>query len=57
LLRVQPRAGPILDGAEIAIFDHSYDALKIKTPRWRQAVGNLSGGNQKQIVIFLGACK
>ena len=44
--------GPFVsDGAEIAIFDHYYDALKIKTPSWRQAVGNLSGGNQQKIVI------
>ncbi|KEP68325.1 ribose ABC transporter ATP-binding protein [Thioclava dalianensis] len=44
--------GPFVsDGAEIAIFDRYYEALKIKTPSWRQAVGNLSGGNQQKIVI------
>ncbi|WP_102107605.1 sugar ABC transporter ATP-binding protein [Oceaniglobus roseus] len=45
-------AGPFVsDGAEIAIFDQYRDKLAIKTPGWRQAVGNLSGGNQQKIVI------
>lgn len=45
-------SGPFVsDGAEIAIFDQYRDALQIKTPSWRQAVGNLSGGNQQKIVI------
>ncbi|PFG63998.1 monosaccharide ABC transporter ATP-binding protein (CUT2 family) [Thioclava sp. ES.031] len=45
-------SGPFVsDGAEIAIFDQYRDTLKIKTPSWRQAVGNLSGGNQQKIVI------
>ncbi|KGF69530.1 ribose ABC transporter ATP-binding protein [Hoeflea sp. BAL378] len=45
-------AGPFVsDGAEIAIFDHYRDKLEIKTPNWRQLVGNLSGGNQQKIVI------
>ncbi len=45
-------AGPFVsDGAEIAIFDQYRDRLDIKTPSWRQLVGNLSGGNQQKIVI------
>ncbi len=45
-------AGPFVsDGAEIAIFDQYRDKLSIKTPGWRQKVGNLSGGNQQKIVI------
>jgi len=45
-------AGPFVsDGAEIAIFDLYRDKLEIKTPSWRQMVGNLSGGNQQKIVI------
>jgi ABC-type sugar transport system ATPase subunit len=45
-------AGPFVsDGAEIAIFDHYYDKLEIKTPSWKQQAGNLSGGNQQKIVI------
>lgn len=45
-------AGPFVsDGAEVAIFDLYRDKLEIKTPSWRQQVGNLSGGNQQKIVI------
>ncbi len=45
-------AGPFVsDGAEIAIFDQYRDKLAIKTPGWREKVGNLSGGNQQKIVI------
>ena len=45
-------AGPfVADGAEIAIFDQYRDMLDIRTPGWRQLVGNLSGGNQQKIVI------
>ncbi|RYH08739.1 sugar ABC transporter ATP-binding protein [Tropicimonas sp. IMCC6043] len=45
-------AGPfVADGAEIAIFDLYRDRLDIRTPGWRQLVGNLSGGNQQKIVI------
>ncbi|MFN4160199.1 MAG: sugar ABC transporter ATP-binding protein [Gemmobacter sp.] len=45
-------AGPFVSGgAEIAIFDQYRDRLAIKTPSWRQTVGNLSGGNQQKIVI------
>lgn len=45
-------AGPFVsDGAEIAIFDQYRDRLDIRTPGWRQLVGNLSGGNQQKIVI------
>ena len=45
-------AGPfVAEGAEIAIFDQYRDRLEIKTPSWRTAVGNLSGGNQQKIVI------
>lgn len=38
-------------GAEIKIFDKYKDSLDIRTPGWRQTVGNLSGGNQQKIVI------
>jgi len=45
-------AGPFVsDGAEVAIFDLYRDKLDIRTPGWRQIVGNLSGGNQQKIVI------
>ena len=45
-------AGPfVAEGAEIAIFDQYRDQLDIRTPSWRQIVGNLSGGNQQKIVI------
>lgn len=45
-------AGPFVsDGAEIALFDQYRDRLDIRTPGWRQTVGNLSGGNQQKIVI------
>ncbi|MFT7106540.1 MAG: ribose transport system ATP-binding protein [Yoonia sp.] len=45
-------AGPFVsDGAEIAIFDLYRDKLDIRTPGWKQIVGNLSGGNQQKIVI------
>lgn len=44
--------GPFVsDGAEVAIFDQYRDKLDIRTPGWRQTVGNLSGGNQQKIVI------
>ncbi|ETX29395.1 sugar ABC transporter ATP-binding protein [Roseivivax isoporae] len=44
--------GPFVsDGAEVAIFDQYRDRLDIRTPGWRQIVGNLSGGNQQKIVI------
>ncbi|MDA7428779.1 sugar ABC transporter ATP-binding protein [Primorskyibacter aestuariivivens] len=46
------KAGPfVADGAEIAIFDLYRDKLDIRTPGWKQQVGNLSGGNQQKIVI------
>ncbi|SDE21066.1 sugar ABC transporter ATP-binding protein [Limimaricola pyoseonensis] len=46
------KAGPfVAEGAEIAIFDQYRDKLDIRTPGWRQKVGNLSGGNQQKIVI------
>ena len=45
-------AGPfVANGAEIAIYDQYRDRLQIKSPSWRQTVGNLSGGNQQKIVI------
>jgi ribose transport system ATP-binding protein len=45
-------AGPfVANGAEIAIYDQYRDMLDIRTPGWRQKVGNLSGGNQQKIVI------
>lgn len=44
--------GPFVnEGAEIEIFDHNREKLDIRTPGWRQTVGNLSGGNQQKIVI------
>ncbi len=46
------KAGPFMaEGAEIAIFDQYRDRLDIRTPGWKQQVGNLSGGNQQKIVI------
>ncbi|ROU04370.1 sugar ABC transporter ATP-binding protein [Histidinibacterium lentulum] len=46
------KAGPfVAEGAEVAIFDQYRDRLDIRTPGWRQTVGNLSGGNQQKIVI------
>ena len=45
-------AGPFVsDGAEIAIFDQYRDKLDIRTPGWREIVGNLSGGNQQKAVV------
>ena len=45
-------AGPfVAEGSEVAIFDQYRDKLDIRTPGWRQLVGNLSGGNQQKIVI------
>lgn len=46
------KAGPfVAEGAEVSIFDQYRDKLDIRTPGWRQQVGNLSGGNQQKIVI------
>ncbi len=46
------KAGPfVAEGSEIAIFDQYRDRLDIRTPGWKQQVGNLSGGNQQKIVI------
>jgi ribose transport system ATP-binding protein len=46
------KAGPfVAEGAEVAIFDQYRDKLDIRTPGWKQQVGNLSGGNQQKIVI------
>ena len=46
------RTGPFMaEGAEVAIFDQYRDRLDIRTPGWKQKVGNLSGGNQQKIVI------
>ena len=45
-------AGPFVSGsAEKKIYDKYHKLLQIKTPSWRQIVGNLSGGNQQKIVI------
>ncbi len=38
-------------GEEKVVYDKYQQAMKIKTPSWRQKVGNLSGGNQQKIVI------
>tara|TARA_R110002020_G_scaffold225869_2_gene436144 strand:- start:1690 stop:3204 length:1515 start_codon:yes stop_codon:yes gene_type:complete len=44
--------GPfVAPGAETEIFDKYKDKLDIRTPGWKQTVGNLSGGNQQKIVI------
>ncbi|SIT04783.1 monosaccharide ABC transporter ATP-binding protein, CUT2 family [Roseivivax lentus] len=46
------KAGPfVAEGAEVSIFDQYRDKLDIRTPGWKQTVGNLSGGNQQKIVI------
>jgi len=46
------KSGPfVAEGAEVAIFDQYRDKLDIRTPGWKQTVGNLSGGNQQKIVI------
>jgi ribose transport system ATP-binding protein len=46
------KAGPfVANGAEMAIFDKYHKQLDIRTPGWKQQVGNLSGGNQQKIVI------
>jgi ribose transport system ATP-binding protein len=45
-------AGPMLsNGGELAIYEMYRDRLDIRSPSWRQTVGNLSGGNQQKIVI------
>lgn len=45
-------SGPLLaQKAEVEIFARYRDKLDIRTPGWKQAVGNLSGGNQQKIVI------
>ncbi|SEQ86168.1 ribose transport system ATP-binding protein [Loktanella sp. DSM 29012] len=45
-------SGPfVAPGAETAIFDKYKEKLDIRTPGWKQTVGNLSGGNQQKIVI------
>lgn len=52
-----PQIGKLTNGpfvsnrAELAIFEKYRDKLDIRTPGWRQSVGNLSGGNQQKIVI------
>ena len=38
-------------GPKSSIFDQYRDRLDIRTPGWKQLVGNLSGGNQQKIVI------
>jgi len=45
-------SGPfVATSAETEIFDKYKDKLDIRTPGWKQTVGNLSGGNQQKIVI------
>ncbi|MGJ5620730.1 sugar ABC transporter ATP-binding protein [Sulfitobacter sp. MF3-043] len=45
-------SGPfVATGAETKIFDKYKNKLDIRTPGWKQTVGNLSGGNQQKIVI------
>ncbi|MFK8079126.1 MAG: sugar ABC transporter ATP-binding protein [Granulosicoccus sp.] len=44
--------GPFVsENAAMAIYEKYHDKLEIKTPGWKQLVGNLSGGNQQKIVI------
>jgi len=46
------KSGPFVAQAEeMAIFDKYHKQLDIRTPGWKQQVGNLSGGNQQKIVI------
>jgi len=45
-------AGPFTaHDKEKEIFDEYHKRLDIRTPGWKQIVGNLSGGNQQKIVI------
>jgi ribose transport system ATP-binding protein len=45
-------SGPfVAPGTETDIFDKYKEKLDIRTPGWKQTVGNLSGGNQQKIVI------
>jgi ribose transport system ATP-binding protein len=45
-------AGPFIsNGGELAIYEMYRDRLDIRSPSWKQTVGNLSGGNQQKIVI------
>ncbi|WP_339934411.1 sugar ABC transporter ATP-binding protein [Vreelandella glaciei] len=43
--------GFMASAKEREVYDKYHQAMKIKTPSWRQKVGNLSGGNQQKIVI------
>jgi ABC-type sugar transport system ATPase subunit len=45
------RAGFLNAAAELEVYDKYAERLSIKSPSWRQIVGNLSGGNQQKIVI------
>ncbi len=46
------RRGPFMSfKQEQDIYDEYQQKLQIKSPSWRQIVGNLSGGNQQKIVI------
>lgn len=46
------KSGPfVTESAELEIFDAYREKLDIRTPGWKQTVGNLSGGNQQKIVI------
>ncbi len=45
-------SGPfVAQGKENEIFEKYHARLDIRTPGWKQIVGNLSGGNQQKIVI------
>lgn len=44
-------SGLTAPNSEQNIFKKYKDKLEIKTPNWKQIVGNLSGGNQQKIVI------
>jgi len=52
-----PQVGHLTNGPfvsptkEATIFNIYHEKLEIKTPSWKQQVGNLSGGNQQKIVI------
>ncbi|SDF94243.1 monosaccharide ABC transporter ATP-binding protein, CUT2 family [Onishia taeanensis] len=50
-LETVSKNGFMRPAAEKTVYDKYQQAMKIKTPGWRQKVGNLSGGNQQKIVI------
>jgi len=49
--KISSRTHFFAESAELEIFDAYREKLDIRTPGWKQTVGNLSGGNQQKIVI------